>query len=159
MATFSYLNLKPLIWSQSIRQYSNIDTSKKIEGVTLSVTAQPLPGCDIVTLDGTEIRNFEIKLDVLRGLLEADERKECKLSKMAIGGLWIVEGQGTKHVHGWFYFNTNNYAVLWDQVRFGDYVGNLISLGVETGEDDVWTGNPLSIVNATFTFNRKPNAD
>ena len=55
MVAFSYLNLKPLISSQTIRQYSNIDTSGKIEGFTLSVTAQPLPDCEIVMLTGTEI--------------------------------------------------------------------------------------------------------
>jgi len=73
--------------------------------------------------------------------------------------LLLVAGHDSNLVHGWFYFNPDNYAVLWDQVRFGDYFENLISLGVETGEDDVWTGNPLSIVNATFSFNRKPKGD
>ena len=159
MAGFTNLELEPLVWSQSICQYSNIDTSKKVEGAALSLTARPLRDCEIVMLNGATIRDFQFKISILRGLLRSDERRKCKLSKMAIGGFWLVAGHDSNLVHGWFYFNPENYAVLWDQVRFGDYVENLISLGVETGEDDVWTGNPLSIVNATFSFNRKPKGD
>jgi hypothetical protein len=150
-----YLYLKPLLWSQSISHYPMRDPSKTIEGTGLSVVVQPKPNCAVVLSNGAKLRDYEISLTIVQGEFQTEEHQKANFARDAIGGLWFVEDED--FVHGWFFFKPNNYAAVWDQVREGGYEGCAIDLGVQpVQDDDVWKGNPLSIVTASFRFDRRP---
>jgi hypothetical protein len=157
MVILRYIYLKPLTWSQSISHYPNRDPSKKREGTGLSVVVRPTPDCDVLLSNGAKLRDFTISLSIVQGVFPADEHQKANFAKEAIGGLWFIEEQD--FLHGWFFFKPDNYAAVWDQVREGRYVDSLITLGVEpVQDDDVWKGNPLSIVTADLRFDRRPIA-
>lgn len=159
MVGHTNLDLKPLTWSQTIGHYPNSDPSKRIEGSGLSLIARATPACDLILRNRARLRDFDITLHVISGTLEPDEHLKYVLQDDAIGGLWFVDDQDIDFVHGWLFFSLNNYGAIWDQVRQGGYVDCTISLGVKPVRDDVWSGNPLSIVSASFKFDRKPIAD
>ena len=73
MVGHTYLDLKPLTWSQTIGHYPNSDPSKKIEGSGLSLIARATPNCDLILRNRVKLRDFDITLHIISGTLEPDE--------------------------------------------------------------------------------------
>lgn len=157
MFSLSYVNLKPLMWSQEIRHYPSTKVGEGEEVTIIQVTCAPDAKCDLLLSDGAKIRDHEISITIIPGEIKADERQKTNLLNQAIGGLWFLEEED--FVHGRFYFKSNNFTALWDQVRDGGYVDCVICLGVDPVQDNIWKGNPLSIVSVAINFSRKSFAD
>jgi len=148
-----YLDLKPTLWSQSVKTFLNNDSDKATEGTALSLNARSLPDTELSLKDGKKLKDYEISLSIIPGEIAPEELQKRRLSPDAFGGLWYIEEDD--FVHGWFFFKPHNYGAIWDQVRTGGYQDCTITLGVML-EHDAWTENPLSIVSADIRFDRLP---
>jgi hypothetical protein len=149
-----YVSLKPLTWTQSIRQYPSTNSSKNVEEPLLSTSCSPEANCDLLLSNGAKLRDFTIQLSIMPGAVSVDDAQRNKFKSDAIGGFWFIQEQG--FVHGWFYFKRENFGFVWDQVRTGEYFRCTISLGVDPiQDDDRWRDNPLSIVSASIDFARQ----
>jgi hypothetical protein len=102
------------------------------------------------------LRDFTIPISVMRGRDREEIFQKAGLLNDTIGGLWFLDDQ--MFVHGWFHFNNDNFAAVWDQVLHGRYAACVLSIGVEPVRDDVWTDGPLSIVSASLDFHRAPTS-
>ena len=157
MSEPSYLNLKPLRWSQSIDLYPQ-DATRNDGYTRIIATCTPTADCALLLRTGARLCDFQVPIHVLEGKLPDDERRRSKFEIDAIGGLWFADRQVYDSVQGWLYLKERIYRALWDQVSHGR-ADCQISLGVTPLYDDIWKDNPLSILSVSLTFDRRPLAD
>ncbi len=151
MISYAHIDLRPRNWRQSISQSNDSGVDQR----QLRATCTPEPRCELRLEHGAMLRDYEFPLSILSGELPADDRAaKQQLQKEALGGLWFIEEHD--FVHGWLYLAPNNFGAVWDQVRSGGYTHCEISLTVEPVQDDTWDGKPLSIMEASFSFTRRP---
>jgi len=157
MSELSYLNLKPLRWSQSIELHPRQDATRSDEYTRIIATCMPTAECALLLRTGARLRNFQISINVLEGKLPDEERRRSKFEIDAIGGLWFADRQVHDSVQGWLYLKERIYRSLWDQVSHR--ADCQISLWISPLYDDIWRDNPLSILSVSLTFDRRPLAD
>jgi hypothetical protein len=149
----TYLYLKPLTWTQSIRRFPTINVNG------LYFTAQCTTKSDLILSDKLKLSDLEINLSFLRGALPEKDREKTNLLDGAIGGIWW--NSDDNFVHGWLYLPDEDYAALWEQINRGDYIDCDVSLGTAmesvklTGGEFAWKGNPISLDSVEVTFKRK----
>lgn len=149
----TYLYLKPITWTQSIRRYPTID----VNGPYLSA---PCTTKSVLILsEKLKLSDLQINLSILRGTLPDKGREEGKLSERAIGGIWWISDDN--FVHSWFYLPAEDYDAIWEQIKQGDYIDCQITLGTvmefvkSIGGEFAWKGNPISVESVEVTFKRK----
>ena len=146
--------LKPIEWIQEIREDYRMMWAR----------CRPGPGCDVLLLNGeVTLRDYAdvISISMSEGPLEAEQRQRSRLSEQALGGIFAGEVDTDNYLHGWFVLS-ENFSLIWDQVRDGNYSDCAIDLDVEPVEFDgkdkwIWKNNekPLSIEHVYFRFTRK----
>jgi hypothetical protein len=108
----TYLYLKPITWTQSIRRYPTIDVNG------LYLTAQRTTDSDFILSDKLKLNDLEISLSFLRGAVPEKRKEKAKLAEGAIGGIWWVSEHNL--VHNSIYLSGVDYAALWGQIKSGD---------------------------------------
>jgi hypothetical protein len=153
-----HLSLVPITWSQTLTY----------EGATIlraRMKCAPRVRCELKLRDGTRLTEHEIELTILNGEMRAEDRVKYKLVEEAIGGLWFVDDKDfAAFVHGWLFVAETVYDAIWDEVRRDGYTGCNFSLDAGPVEgkgmdDERWGGNPLPILGASISFDRKPPID
>lgn len=149
----TYLYLKPITWTQSIRRYPTIDVNG------LYLTAQCTTKSSLILRDKLNLSDLGINLSIMRGALPDKDRETANLSEGAIGGIWWISDDN--FVHGWFCLPAEDYAAVWEQIKSGDYIDCDISVGTASeavkfiGGEFAWKGNPISLNSAEVYFKRK----
>jgi hypothetical protein len=139
----TYLYLKPVTWTQSIRRYPTID----VNGLYLS--ARCTTKSDLILSDKLTLNDLEINFSVLEGTLTEEGREKGNLLEAAIGGVWWTSDDN--FVHGWVYLPAEDYDAIWEQIKHGDYIDCQITLGTVTesvkfiGGGFAWKDNPISV--------------
>jgi hypothetical protein len=134
----TYLYVKPITWTQSIRRYQTIGVNGRY------LTTQCRTDSDLILSDKLKLRDLEINLSFLRGALPDKDREKGKLSEGAIGGIWWVSEDN--FVHGWFYLPAEDYDAIWEQIKRGDYIACDISLGTASDAVKLQAANLLGRV-------------
>src|SRR5215831_14650971 len=153
MSRRRYIYFTVSSWSQSIDHYRDKDPAKEISGAGLNVIVRALPDTKLALSDGRKLEDFDISLGIVRGEFPPEEHQKANFATDAFGGLWYLQDQNM--IHGWFFFNPSNFDAIWNQVTIGGYSNCQLSLGVAPEEFERWKENPLSIVSASFRFDRK----
>jgi hypothetical protein len=76
----TFIYLKPITWTQSIRGYPSIDG--------LHLTTQCTIKSDLSLSDKLKLSDLEVSVSFLRGALPEKDREKTNLLDKAIGGIW-----------------------------------------------------------------------
>ena len=126
----TYLYLKPITWTQSIRRYPTID----VNGPYLTA---PCTTKSVLILS-EKLKLSDLKLTYLfcEALCLTKIAKKAKLSERAIGGIWWISDDN--FVHSWFYLPAEDYDAIWEQIKQGDYIDCQISTWNSDGVCEIY---------------------
>jgi hypothetical protein len=159
-----YLRLEPLSWCQEIRNYPTIN----VVGRYLAAKCKAAADSDLRLSNNIKLADVTVELSILEG--EPGDAGGKRLDR-GIGDVYFRAVPPSDYEPGidsfisvCFYFKSDSYTAVWDQVRNGSYAGCEISISVDDVKSEgfgwLWdVSQPLTISSAAINFTRKPSAD
>jgi hypothetical protein len=159
-----YLRLEPLSWRQEIRNYPTIN----VVGRYLAAKCKAAADSNLRLSKDINLADLTVELSILEG--EPEDARSKRLER-GIGDVCFKEMPPNDYDSGidpfisvCFYFKSESYTAVWDQVRNGGYGSCEITISVDEVKSEgfgwLWdVSQPLTISSAAINFTRKPIAD